>query len=242
MTLPIDSKIDAIVEASLLATADCSKAKIRLRIRLKSVRSFAFALIAIIVAGCSRQTPENIAAAAASNPKDAAIASTIVKAQERRDRDAPPTPCETDFSVRDVADILTGSPVLNRYAMNAALGEGGCEFGTRDALIDFSLHVKKPASGDNKQVYDVLASLHDPAGAPLPGVGDRALWFDVRDSNVPDMSELDTLSIKGETICVADLHFRKGQAGEKAITPARGEALARKLGALCTKAFAVRGA
>ena len=74
----------------------------------------------------------------------------------------------------------------------------------------------------------------------MPGVGDRAMWFDVHDSNVAGMSEFDTISIKGETICLADLHFKKGSPGEKAITPARGEALAQKLGALCARSFAAR--
>ena len=190
------------------------------------------------------KTSARLTAASASNDKEAAIAAALVNAQTNRDKNAPPTPCETDFSARDALDLLSAAPTLTRYAMNAALGEkeNGCELGTQDAFIDFAIRAKPPMQGDNKQVYETLTSLHDPKGAPLPGVGDRAMWFDVHDSNVSGMSEFDTIAIKGETICMADLHFRKDARGEKAITPARGEALAKKLGALCGKSFAARGA
>lgn len=209
---------------------------------MKHPRPFALFALAL-AAGCAKQTPADVAAASAGNGKDAAVAAALVDAQNNHDKNAPPTPCEKDFSARDTADILTGPPKLNRYAMNAALGEkeNGCALGTPDAFIDFSIHAKAPPSGDNKQVYETLTSLHDPKGMFLSGVGDRATWFDVQDSNVPGMSEFDTIAIKGETICMADLHFRKGAVGEKAITPARGEVLAKKLGALCNKSFAARG-
>jgi hypothetical protein len=195
----------------------------------------ALPLAAALVAGCSK-SPANVAPAA-----NAAVADIATNA----DKGGAPTPCETDFSARDAADILTGSTALNRYAMNAVFGEenNGCEFGDGNgAFIDFSIRAKPPLQGDNKQLYQNLTSFRDPKGAPLPGVGDKAMWFDVHDSNVPGMNELDTLSIKGETLCLADLHFRKGAQGDKAITPARGEELAKKLGALCNKSFAARGA
>ncbi|MFT3792564.1 MAG: hypothetical protein QM741_16205 [Rudaea sp.] len=197
----------------------------------------------LLVAGCSKNTPADVAASAATNAKDAATASALATALTNKDKNAPPTPCETDFSARDAADIFTGPATLNRSAMNAALGEdeNGCGLGGSDAFIDFSIHAKPPMQGDNKQTYQTLTSLHDPKGAPLSGVGDKAMWFDVHDSNVPGMNEFDTIAIKGETLCLADLHFKKGADGDKAITPARGEELAKKLGALCNKSFAARG-
>jgi len=45
---------------------------------------------------------------------------------------------------------------------------------------------------------------------PFHGVGDSAVRVDVHDSNMPRMSESDTTAIKGEVICMADLHFMKG--------------------------------
>jgi hypothetical protein len=202
-----------------------------------------FAML-LLAAGCSKNTPADVAASAATNGKDAATAAALATALTNKDGNAPPTPCESDFSARDVAEILTGPATLNRYAMNAALDEkeNGCGMGGANAFIDFSIHAKSSMQGDNKQVYRTMTSLHDPKGAPLPGVGDQAMWFDVQDSNVPGMSEFDTVSIKGEVICMADLHFRKGPDGDKAITAVRGEELAKKLGALCNKSFAARGA
>lgn len=202
------------------------------------------ALLAVVLsAACSKNTPADIAASAASNSKDAATAAALATALTNKDANATPTPCETDFGASDAAQILTGSAALNRYAMNGVLGEAGngCEMGDANAFIDFSIHSKPPMQGDNKQVYKMLVSLQQPKGVPLDGVGDQAVWVDVHDSNVPGMNEFETLAIKGEVICRADLHFTKGAAGEKATTPARGEELARKLGALCNKSFAKRG-
>lgn len=196
---------------------------------------------ALFPTACSKNTPADIAASAASNDKDAATAAALATALTNKDKNAPPTPCETDFGASDAAQILTGSTALNRYAMNAALGEAGngCEMGDgTGAMIDFSIQAKPPLQGDNKQVYKMLVSLAQPKGIAFDGVGDEAAWVDVHDSNIPDMREFDTLSIKGDVICRADLHFKKGAAGEKAITPARGEELARKLGALCNRSFA----
>lgn len=205
----------------------------------------ALALVTVLVlTACSNETPADIAASAATNSKDAATATALATALTNKNKNAPPTPCETDFSARDAAEILTGSTTLNRYAMNAALGEAanGCEMGDGNgALIDFSIHAKAPMHGDNKQLYETLTGLHQPKGVPFQGVGDSAEWVDVHDSNIPGMSEFDTMAIKGEVICMADLHFKKGADGDKAVTPARGEALAKKLGALCAKAFAARG-
>lgn len=212
---------------------------------MKTNSSLAVIALAAVVlsSACSRNSPTDIAASAGTNRKDAATASALATALTNEDKNAAPTPCETDFGPSDAAQILNGSTALNRYAMNAALGEAenGCEMGDANALIDFSIHAKPPMQGDNKQNYKMLVSLAQPNGVAFDGVGDQAIWVDVHDSNVPGMVEFDTLAIKGEVICMADLHFRKGPAGEKAITPARSEDLARKLGVLCNKSFAKRG-
>lgn len=199
----------------------------------------------VLLAACAKHTPADIAASAATNDKDAATAAALATALTNKDKNAAPTPCETDFGASDAAEILTGSTALNRYAMNAALGESenGCELGDGNgAFIDFSIRTKPPMQGDNKQVYQNLTSFLQPKGVPFAGVGDKAVWVDVHDSNVPGMSEFDTFAIKGAVICLADLHFKKGADGDKAITPSRGEELAKKLGALCNKSFAKRGA
>ncbi|MBS0555806.1 MAG: hypothetical protein JSR27_00175 [Proteobacteria bacterium] len=200
------------------------------------------AVAAALSAACAKQTPADIAASAATNGKDAATAASLATALTNKDKTAKPTPCETDFGASDAAQILTGSTKLNRYAMNAALDEAGngCEMGDgTGAMIDFSLATKPPANGDNKQYYKFLVSLAQPKGIAFDGVGDEAVWIDVHDSNITGMSEFDTIAIKGEVICRADLHFKKGPDGDKAITPARGVELAKKLGALCNKSFAV---
>ena len=143
-------------------------------------------------------------------------------------------------------DILTGSTTLNRYSMSAALDEkdNGCEMGDENALIDFSIRTKPQlAQGSNKRLYDMMAGNSDgKKGTPYSGVGDKAVWFDVHDSNIPDRNEFNTVSLKGDMLCTVELHFKKGPLGDKAITPARGEELAKKLGALCNKSFAARGA
>jgi len=199
----------------------------------------ALSLAAVLLAGCSK-SPAN-AAAAATN-QDAAKAA-LSNAVANANKSTTPTPCETDFSARDAAEILTGSTALNRYAMNAALGEAenGCEMGDGNgALIDFAIRAKPPMQGDNEQAYQNLVRFLQPKGVSFAGVGDQAVWVDVHDSNIPGMSEFDTLAIKGQVICLADLHFKKGAQGDKAITPVRGEELAKKLGALCNKSFAKR--
>jgi len=196
-------------------------------------------LAAILVAGCSKNPANAVAAATNEDAAKAALSNAVANAN----KGTTPTPCETDFSARDAAEILTGSTALNRYAMNAALGEAenGCEMGDGNgALIDFSIRAKPPMQGDNKQTYQTLVSFLQPKGVAFAGVGDKAVWVDVHDSNIPGMSEFDTLAIKGEVICQADLHFKKGAQGDKAITSARGEELAKKLGALCNKSFAAR--
>lgn len=203
--------------------------------------AIAVSLAVVLLAGCSKGPAGSAAAATNEGAAKAALSNAVANAS----KGTAPTPCETDFSARDAAEILTGSTALNRYAMNAALGEAenGCEFGDGNgALIDFAIRTKPPMRGDNKQTYKTLTSFLQPKGVPFAGVGDQAVWVDVHDSNIPGMSEFDTFAIKGEIICLADLHFRKGPQGEKAITPARGEELAKKLGALCNKSFAARGA
>ncbi|WP_347260574.1 hypothetical protein [Rudaea sp.] len=208
---------------------------------LRIPASIALSLAVVVAAGCSKSPAGPFAEATNENAGKAALSNAVANAN----KGSTPTPCETDFSARDAAEILTGSTALNRYAMNAALGEAenGCEFGDGNgALIDFAIRAKPPMQGDNRQQYKTLTSFLQPKGVPFAGVGDQAVWVDVHDSNIPGMSEFDTYAIKGEVICLADLHFRKGTQGEKAITPARGEELAKKLGALCNKSFAARGA
>ena len=128
----------------------------------------ALSLAAVLLAGCSK-SPAN-AAAAATN-QDAAKAA-LSNAVANANKSTTPTPCETDFSARDAAEILTGSTALNRYAMNAALGEAenGCEMGDGNgALIDFAIRAKPPMQGDNRQEYKTLTSFLQPKGVPFAG-------------------------------------------------------------------------
>ncbi|MBS0212672.1 MAG: hypothetical protein JSR26_05740 [Proteobacteria bacterium] len=197
------------------------------------------ALCALTACAQGGSSPASAAASPAQPVTNSAPAASI-SAPASSSKNAAPTPCETDLAASDVAQILTGSQILNRYSMNAALAEpgNGCELGDANAMIDFSIRVKPPmAGGDNKQAYQSMNQYRNPKGSPLPGVGDQALWYDVHDSNIPDMLEFDTVAIKGEVICMADLHFKNGPVGDKAITAARGEELAKKLGALCNKSF-----
>ena len=130
---------------------------------MKYPSGLALAALAFL-SGCNGRD----SAATTADGKAAVAASAAAQAHVTS---ATPTPCETDFSARDASDILTGPATLNRYAMNAALGEkeNGCGLGSPDAFIDFSIHAKAPPSGDNRQVYQMLTSLHDPKGAALPG-------------------------------------------------------------------------
>jgi len=209
------------------------------------ILNIALSLAAIcLVAACSKNSAP-ATAAATQDGKDvgaAALSGAVANANNGN----KPTPCETDFSARDAAEILTGPTTLHRYSMNAALSgeaENGCGMGDGiGALIDFAIQTKPPMQGDNKQVYQTLVGILQPKGVPFQGVGDKAVWIDVHDSNIPGMSEFGTMAIKGEVLCTVDLHFKKSAEGDKAITSARGEELAKKLGALCNKSFAARGA
>jgi len=201
----------------------------------------ALALAATLVAGCSKSPAIAVPAAANAHPTVAETArdGAVANAAEG----GAPTPCETDFSARDAAEILTGSTALNRYSMSAALGEpeNGCEMGDENALIDFSIRTRPQLTRGGNQALFESETKYGKGVHACAGVGDRCAWFDVTDSNIPGRSEFRTIALKGEMLCMVELHFKQGPQGDKAITPARGEELAKKLGMLCNKSFAVRG-
>ena len=159
---------------------------------------------------------------------------TVSTTSPQKPYTGPPTPCDRELSVRDVAPIVLTPVSVNHYSMSAQMPGEGCELGNGNAMVDFSMR-----PGD-AQLYALLSSGEKNA-LPLAGVGEAAVRTEVFDSNIPNWRETDILARKGGLICTVQLHFEKSPAGEKAVTPMRGEALSAALGQLCNRVYAGRG-
>jgi hypothetical protein len=153
----------------------------------------------------------------ASTPKTAAAATT--KTSVAADGDAPTNPCDV-ITAADVAGILT-APSTRKSGLTSA----SCMYQTQ-SRANVTIGV---ARGDEEKGAWMLATTYNATKNPLAGVGDEALYN-------PDGTTL--IARKGDTSCRVDVVGYDNASAMDDITKDRGEALARKLGALCNKLFA----
>jgi hypothetical protein len=150
----------------------------------------------------------------------------------------PPDLCDKhQFSVNDIRDILTGKATINHYSMSESTPGEGCTVGVAGsgwALVDLSLR-----EGDVQSFQNLTFFVPQPHTA-VPGIGDEAFGTATKKSNVPNAKETDFFARKGRLQCIAQLHRSNGD-GEKLVVPATDGAVIAKLGALCSKLFAIHG-
>ena len=135
------------------------------------------------------------------------------------------TACEKNIAPADVVDIIT-APVTKQ----PGFGPQSCSYhAAAGATVTISL-----SNGDDGKF--TWSTMSNPANtgtlSPLAGLGDAALH--ARGGTV-------VIAHKGDLVCSVDITGTDNADGMKVITKARGEELAKKLGALCGKVFAARG-
>jgi hypothetical protein len=159
----------------------------------------------------------------ASTAQTAAGASTTSTGAAQRsakaDGNAPGSPCDV-ITAADVAGILT-APAARKPGATPAV----CMYQT-PTKANVTINVAK---GEEAKGAWMLATTYNATKTPLAGVGDEALYD-------PDGTTL--IARKGDTSCRVDAVGYDNADAMDDITKDRGEALARKLGALCTKLFA----
>lgn len=151
--------------------------------------------------------------------------------------DGPPTPCDKELSVADVSGLLVGTARVQHYSeLASSAGEGcimGVGGGSSFAMVDVAA---KP--GDAAMLKRLGG--HGANAKPVPDIGDEA-WTDGEvESNIPHATELMVYARKGDVLCMTSLDRSTGPEGSKLLIPKTPDALAAKLGELCTKIFAAR--
>lgn len=168
------------------------------------------------VAACSRDASTAQPGTSAQSASDASR--TIAAAASGRD--APANPCDRAIAAADMAGILI-APAARDAGPDAAT----CVYRTQTkANVTISV-----ARGDAAKGAWTLATKYSGTKNPLPGIGDEALYN-------PEGTTL--IARKGDTSCRLDVVGFDNADAMDDITKARGEDLARKLGALCNKMFA----
>ncbi|HWF86759.1 MAG TPA: hypothetical protein VG222_17995 [Vicinamibacterales bacterium] len=124
------------------------------------------------------------------------------------------------ITAADVAGILT-APATRKPGADPA----SCMYQTQ-TKANVTINVAK---GDEVKGAWTLATTYNATKNPLASVGDEALYN-------PQGTTL--IARKGETSCRVDAVGYDNANAMDDITKDRGEALARKLGALCNKLFA----
>lgn len=133
--------------------------------------------------------------------------------------------CDKDVSPADVADILT-APVVRR----PGFGPQSCTYRVPEIA---SVTITLSKGDEGKAAWDAASNPGNAwTDAPLGGVGESALQG--RGGTV-------VYARKGDLVCNVGVTGTDNVDGMKVVTKARGEELARKLGALCSKVFAARG-
>jgi hypothetical protein len=134
------------------------------------------------------------------------------------------TACEKNITPADVADIIS-APVTKL----SGFGPQSCSYhASAGATVTISL-----SSGDDgKFAWNTMSNpANTGALSPLAGIGDTALH--ARGGTL-------VIARKGDLVCSVDITGTDNADGMQVITKARGEELAKKLGALCGKVFAAR--
>jgi hypothetical protein len=129
---------------------------------------------------------------------------------------ASANPCDV-ITAADVASILT-APATRKPGVDSVQ----CMYQTQShATVRISVE-----KGDDAKGAWMLATTYNATKNPLPGIGDEALYN-------PEGAIL--IARKGDRSCRVDVVGYDSANGMDVITKDRGEALARKLGALCNK-------
>lgn len=168
-----------------------------------------------VIVGCKQSR------SSAASGADSANASS---ADASDSEDAAPLDCVKVYSPADVAAILKAPAKVGAYTPRP----GSCTFETANG--GGSVMVVTGTDFTSEMTWrDVTSSAHRSKYVSLPGVGDEAY------RSVSDGSEV--YARKGKMYCSVLLDgISTGVAAD--FTSERGEALSKKMGAICSKAFA----
>lgn len=183
---------------------------------------FNFRLVALACAACVAACAKSEAASSSSHDAGAATSSA---ADGQNSGGAHGIDCKKVFAPSDVAGILIAPTTVST---DTKFYRGACMFDTpKGANINVSV-----GSDDNATYYwhDVTATSDSKHYTAMSGVGDSAVWWDASGATAFVYAK------KGDKYCRVELGITGGAEQETASV--RGIELAKKLGALCTKAFA----
>ena len=142
-------------------------------------------------------------------------------AQSAGDHGAAGNPCDV-ITAADVASILV-TPATRKDGANP----GACMYETA-TKGQVTINV---AQGDSTKFWWSFATTTQGANVPLAGIGDKALYNAFAGGRP-------LIARRGDMTCFVDVVGYDNSDAKDSITGDRGEALARKLGALCSKVFA----
>jgi hypothetical protein len=135
--------------------------------------------------------------------------------------------CEKDVTPADIAAVITAPVVKQRATINPQ----SCSY---HAAAGATVTIALARGDEGKSFWDLMTNpANTGTQSPLAGVGDAALHA---------RGGTQVIARKGTLVCSVDITGTDNADGMQVITKARGEELARKLGALCGKVFAARGA
>ena len=137
------------------------------------------------------------------------------------------TACERDVTPADITDLIT-APVVKQAA---TINPQSCSY---HAAVGATVTIDLARGDEGKSYWDLMTNpANTGTQSPLAGVGDAALHA---------RGGTQVIARKGTLVCSVDITGTDNADGMRVITKARGEELANKLGALCSKVFAARGA
>lgn len=171
-------------------------------------------VVLCVLGACSQN------AAPAQTGASTSAASAAAPTSDSGDK-ASGNPCNV-ITAADVAGILV-TPATRKSGSNS----GACMYETA-TKGQVTINV---AQGDSANFWWSLATTSQGANVPLAGVGDKALYNAFAGGRP-------LISRKGDMTCFVDVVGFDNSDATDSITKDRGEALAHKLGALCTKIFA----
>mgnify|MGYP001601872984 CR=1 FL=1 len=175
--------------------------------------------IACAVAAIAACSKSGRAASAGTNTAESATTSSAV---DTGSDEGAPIECSKIFAPADVAGILKVPATVSNYPYRT----GSCTFEAANG--GGSVRLYSGTDITNELTWnDVSKSVHRSKFVPLPGVGDEALRLASTGTEV--------YARKGKLYC-AVLLIDAGQSG----TPTQGEELSKKMGALCTRIFALK--
>lgn len=134
--------------------------------------------------------------------------------------------CDGDIGPADISGLIA-APVEKRSVVTNAQA---CSY---HAQAGATVTIVLASGEDAKFAWDFASNPANGTRESVAGIGDAALAW---------RSGTDVVARKGSLVCSIDITGTDNVDGMRVITNARGEELAKKLGALCNKVFAARGA